>query len=162
MKIELDGSAIYFDAAGASVKLPAAELVNLWIEKLQRSAAQPLRAALPAIGAAWQGGTFAGLTLEGNEPLALIVLSGSAETVNWSDAGAWAIAQGGVLPSRIDALVVYQNLRDHFSTDRGYWTSEPGAGHGAYAWFQWFGYGYQYYDRKSSKYRAFAVRRLPL
>jgi hypothetical protein len=81
----------------------------------------------------------------------LVLLHGEAEDVNWKDAIAWAEKAGGVLPSRIDHLVLFKNLRDQFKKDGWYWSSEEHAEYSDYAWVQYFGYGgYQDYGRKDT------------
>ena len=55
------------------------------------------------------------------------LLDGAPEgDVNWEDAKAWAEKVGGELPTRMDALVLWQNreLLGGFE-DRYHWTSEP-------------------------------------
>ena len=115
---------------------------------------------LPAIGAEWNGGIYAGLTIYDNAPAALVLLPGDDE-LTWHDAMAWAIKQGGMLPSRIDALVLFQNLKDRFK-QAYYWTSSPYAGDESYAWFQSFDLGGQYGGRLGDDFRARAVRRFPI
>jgi hypothetical protein len=90
----------------------------------------------------------------------LILLPGDEE-LNWKDAITWAEKQGGVLPSRVDALVLWQNLPGEFRKE-AYWTAEQHAAYPDYAWYQGFYYGYQYYYPIYSKLRARAVRRKPL
>jgi hypothetical protein len=114
----------------------------------------------PAIGAAYQGGIYAGLTVHDNAPAELILLSGDEE-LNWQDALAWAEKQGGTLPSRIDQLVLFKNLKSEFQ-EAYYWSSEQSAHNDAFAWIQSFTYGYQSYFHKSNFHRARAVRRLPI
>jgi len=117
--------------------------------------------AVPAIGAEWEGGIYAGLTLHDNTPMHLILLPGDEGGLTWKKAMAWAEKKGGVLPSRIDQLVLWQNQRDQFK-DSWYWSGEHRSGGSACAWFQDFSYGYQTWLRKLSSYRARAVRRLPI
>ncbi|MCR4331887.1 MAG: DUF1566 domain-containing protein [Sulfuricaulis sp.] len=115
---------------------------------------------LPAIGAAYGGGLYAGLTLLDNRAHALVLLPGDDE-LNWKDALAWAERQGGVLPSRVDALVLWQNLPGEFRKE-AYWTDTQHAAYSDYAWFQHFGGGTQDFYGISSKLRARAVRRLKI
>jgi hypothetical protein len=74
--------------------------------------------------------------------------------------GAWAEKQGGVLPSRVDQLVLWQNLKGEFKKE-AYWSSEQNADDAAYAWYQYFSYGGQDYSGKGGEFRARAVRRVP-
>lgn len=155
------------------VSIPAAEvlrnvsvqtLAQALLERVSNGDAAPLASthgiALPAIGAAWKGGIYAGLTVHDNDPAELILLPGDEE-LNWKDAGAWAEKQGGVLPSRIDQLVLFKNLKAEFQ-EAWYWSGEQYAHDDAYAWCQSFSYGGQFSTHKSSHGRARAVRRLPL
>ena len=114
----------------------------------------------PAIGAEWQGGIYAGLTIHDNKPMHLVVLPGDTEAT-WAKAGAWAKKQGGELPSRVDALILFQNVRPEFKRD-AYWTAQPYAGDESFAWCQGFYGGTQGYGHKSYALRARAVRRFPI
>lgn len=116
--------------------------------------------ALPAIGQPFEGGIFAGITLAGDQRAALILLHGDEQKM-WENAVAWAKKQGGVLPSRIDMLVLFKNLRTKFKRD-WYWTDEEVTGTADYAWIQLFDYGGQGYDHKSSVCRCRAVRRVAI
>jgi len=138
--------------------------------KPSRSAAksQPRRTAkpatltsLPAIGTTWNGGIYAGLSLENEKPVALVLLPGDLDDGPWDDAVSWAKKQGGVLPSRIDQLVLLQNLKSEFKPD-WYWSGAPDAGDESYAWCQDFTSGTQSNDRKYTKLRARAVRRVAI
>ena len=114
--------------------------------------------ALPQIGAAFEGGIYAGLTIHDNTPMALVLLAGDVEDKQWKDAITWAKDQGGELPSRFDALVLFTNLRSEFK-DYDYWLATPDAGDDA-AWCQDFDGGGQFYWHKDSELRARAVRRV--
>lgn len=117
--------------------------------------------SLPAIGHPWQDGTFAGVSLDGDQRVALVLLHGD-EKLNWADAVAWAEKQGGALPSRIDQLVLFRNVKAEFK-DAWYWSGEQYAGYAGYAWCQNFSYGSQgSLDGKGLSLRARAVRRIPI
>jgi len=116
--------------------------------------------ALPTIGGSWHGGLYAGLTVHDNDPTELILLPGEFSG-NWTDAGAWAKDQGGVLPSRVDALILWQNLPGEFRKE-AYWTATQHAAYPDCAWYQGFSYGYQYDYTIYGKLRARAVRRLTI
>jgi hypothetical protein len=77
-------------------------------------------------------------------------------------AKAWAEEQGGVLPSRIDGLVLFENGEKLGFAKEYYWTSAPYASDPSCAWVQGFSDGNQYYYHTSIKYRARAVRRVPI
>ncbi len=117
--------------------------------------------SLPAIGAAYEGGIFAGPTLHEGQLHALVLLPGEAERMNWADAQAFARNQDGRLPSRIDQIVLFKNLKSEFK-DAYYWSGEQFAGNDAYAWGQCFSGGNQCNGLKGSGYRCRAVRSLPI
>lgn len=73
--------------------------------------------------------------------------------------------------SKLQALIAFGELRDvkmfqdggaQAIARLGYWTSTQYAGYDAAAWVQSFSYGYQYGCRKTSKFRARAVRMIKL
>ena len=141
------------------VSMPLTEVLQLLSGEnvlLQTTA----RRALPSHGGALEGGLYAGTTVHDNDPFELILLPGEFEG-SWSDADAWAKQQGGELPSRFDALVLFKYLKSEFKPE-WYWTAEPYAGDADYAWIQTFVYGRQVNDHKSSRYRARVVRRVPI
>ena len=113
---------------------------------------------LPAIGAEWEGGIYAGLSIEDNKPVALVLLPGD-EKLPWDAARAWATKQGGVLPSRFDQLVLFKNLKSQFK-DKWYWSGEQCAPDPCYSWYQIFGDGGKDYTHKDETCRARAVRRV--
>lgn len=115
---------------------------------------------LPAIGAQLDDGIFAGVSVENDHPVALVLLPGDEE-LKWKDAIEWAEGKGGALPSRIDQLVLFKNLKAEFQST-WYWSSEQYAGGESYAWYQTFSGGGQGNGRKDLELRARAVRRLPL
>jgi hypothetical protein len=114
---------------------------------------------LPTIGHPLQNGIFAGLSLEDERPVALILLPGDIEA-DWNKAAAWAKEQGGALPSRIDQLVLFKNLKRELK-EEAYWSDTPLAGDDADAWYQLFN-GSQGTSLKVSKLRARAVRRIAI
>lgn len=122
----------------------------------------PARSALgslPEIGAPLENGIYAGLSLHAEQPFALVLLPGELDSTKWNDAVAWAEKQGGVLPSRIDQLVLFKNLKGEFK-DAYYWSGEEYAPDPDCAWYQYFTDGSQYATRKDNSYRARAVRRV--
>ena len=118
--------------------------------------------ALPAIGAAFHGGIFAGITLHEDKLHALILLPEESGRLEWPDAIEFAAKQDGELPSRIDALILFKNLRKEFRSSDWYWTGEENPVDAGYAFIQGFGNGYQLDDRKDGDYRARAVRRVSI
>ena len=148
-------------AQEVTVKLPLGVLLGIGVENVP---AQPVRMArpsdLPAIGAKYLDGVYAGITVHDNQPMALVLLPGD-EKKAWTDAKAWAEMNGGELPSRIDQLVLFKNLKSEFK-DAWYWSGEQFAGYAASAWGQGFGYGRQDDTRKDDACRCRAVRRVPI
>lgn len=122
-------------------------------------AARSALGSLPEIGAPLENGIYAGLSLHAEQPLALVLLPGELDSTKWNDAVAWAEKQGGALPSRIDQLVLFKNLKGEFK-DAYYWSGEEYAPDPDCAWYQGFADGYQYAYRKDYYYRARAVRRV--
>jgi hypothetical protein len=84
--------------------------------------------------------------------------------MEWPDALEFAERAGGVLPSRIDMLVLFKNARSEFKSGWSdwYWTTEEVPGYADYAFIQNFAYGDQFSARKGNGSRARAVRRVPL
>jgi hypothetical protein len=126
---------------------------------------------LPRIGAPMegQGGIFAGLVRgEGDAPDYLLILGPEYDgELPWQKAMDWAagIEVDGYkdfsLPNRNEQAVLFGNLRDQFQRD-WYWSNTQHAEYADYAWHQNVGGGYQYYNRKTSEFRARAVRRLSI
>ena len=106
-------------------------------------------------------GIYVGLTIADGKPAKLYLLPGEAESINWKDAGEWAKKQGGELPSRFDALVLFENLKKEFK-EAYYWTAAQRADVPACAWCQYFYWGRQSLWHQDAKIRARAVRRLPI
>lgn len=145
-----------------TVTLPLAVVLRIAEHSPSAAAAQaPSRFGdLPSIGAKWNGGVYAGLSVDSEQPVALVLLSGD-EKMDWNAAVAWAEKQGGVLPSRVDQLVLFRNLKSEFQGS-WYWSGEQSAGDSGGAWCQDFDYGNQYAGAKDGYFRARAVRRIPI
>ena len=151
------------------IDVPRSALVAAFLEKVARASGdavnantpmQDRAALLPPIGGALEGGIYAGLTIHENLPMALVLLPGD-ENLTWSKAKDWAVKQGGVLPSRMDALALWKNLPGEFKKE-WYWTSEEYAGNADFAWLQSFDYGGQGNNHKSDGFRCRAVRRVAI
>jgi hypothetical protein len=142
-----------------TVALPLSVLLSLNDSPAFAIASAP-RGRWP-VGAEIEGGKFAGVTVHEEAPYELVLLPGEAEKVTFEEAEKWAAAQGGVLPSRIDQLVLLKNVKSEFKGE-WYWSGERHAGDAGYAWDQGFGYGGQGYGDVSSRGRARAVRRIPI
>src|SRR5258708_4144569 len=126
-----------------------------------RRAAPAKRAPIgtPKIGGPWAtGGIYAGLSLENERPVALILLPGDAGDLTWEQAKAWAAEKEASLPSRIDQLVLFKNVKSEFQ-GAWYWSGEPYAGDESWAWYQHFRDGGQDTSRKSSQLRAWRPSR---
>ena len=151
------------------LEIPRAIIADIIMERLNRigvptEITQPVHtsapADLPAIGAAYQGGLYAGLTLVDNVPHALVLLPGDCEA-GWKFAAEWAQQNGGELPSRFDGLVLFKNLKSEFK-EEAHWLNERHASASGSAWYQHFNNGYQFTYHTDSTLRARAVRRFPL
>lgn len=150
----------------AIVTVPGELAAKAYLEKLlEQSRPIPLDLSapqvVPAIGAPYRGGIFAGLTIEANEVYELVLLPGENESCTWKEALAWVEQLDGVLPSRFDQLVLFKNLKSEFK-EAWYWSGEQHAGYEDCAWCQGFSDGGQYWGPVSSGCRARAVRRLAI
>ena len=117
-------------------------------------------ASLPAIGADLEGGTFAGLTTKPDGTHCAVVLLPEAGTdLTWTKAKAWAKKQGGELPSRPVAALLFANVKASLQP-RWHWTSDEYDA--SFAWHCNFLDGYQDGTRKSYEGGAVAVRQIPL
>ncbi len=147
-----------------SIEMPKHVVERIIGEHLDRFLASPamLQPMVAArIGEACRGGIYAGLTIHENAPHELILLPGEKESINWKDALDWAAQQGAALPSRFDALTLFENLKSEFKPE-WYWTSAQHASAPSYAWMQGFNDGGQTCLRTGYDFRARAVRRFPL
>ena len=128
---------------------------------------EKLQAATPAIYfpeatiGLKSGEHYAGLILskDGEPSYHLILLPGDAESIDWSDAKAWATGQGGELPTRREQSLLFANLKEEFQ-GAWYWSSEESQSASGCAWRQCFSYGSQTSYHESGELRARAVRRL--
>ena len=117
-------------------------------------------ANLPAIGADLEGGTFAGLTTKPDGTHYVVVLLPEAGTdLTWTKAKSWAKKQGGELPSRPVAALLFANVKASLQP-RWHWTSDEYDA--SCAWGCNFLYGHQYNGHKSYEGSAVAVRQIPL
>ncbi len=81
-------------------------------------------AALPALGAPLAGGTFAGvITQKDGQHVAVVLLPAQAEDVAWQAAMDWATEQGGQLPTRPMAALLFANVKPQLR-ERWHWTNE--------------------------------------
>ena len=115
---------------------------------------------LPALGAQLDGGTFIGITTKKDGTHhAVVLLSEQAEGLTWKKAMNWAAKQGGELPSRPVAALLFANAKEQLKPC-WHWTSEEYDA--SYAWDCYFGYGNQFSHHKSYEGGAVAVRLIPL
>ena len=128
--------------------------------------ATPLQ-LLPALGAAFEGGIFCGLTTkpDGTHHAVVLLPDAPAERLKWADAMAWAeaLGNGAQLPTRPVAALLFANAKPQFE-EAWHWTSEVDADDSSCAWDQdfYFGGGDQSYYHKSYAGRARAVRLIQL
>jgi hypothetical protein len=108
-----------------------------------------------------QGERYAGLILgAGGKPTHhLVLLPGDVDDQTWQQAVEWAEKQGGSLPTRAEQSLLFANLKGEFQ-GAYYWSGQQHETNSGWAWYQVFGYGYQYNGSKSLEFRARAVRRL--
>lgn len=113
----------------------------------------------PAIGEPFEGGIYVGLTIHNETPMRLALLPDEF-IGTWKQSLAWAKKLDAELPTRMDLLAMWNNAREGLKG--WHWSCEEVASAPEYAWFQYFGDGYQDGYRKVSELRARAVRRFPL
>ena len=119
-------------------------------------------ASLPAIGAALDGGIFAGLTTKPDSThCAVVLLPGGGTDLTWKKAKTWAEEQGGELPSRPVAALLFANCKPHLQP-RWHWSCEEHEEDASYAWTCTFNSGNQFSYHKSYEGSAVAVRQIPL
>lgn len=113
-------------------------------------------AMLPALGEALDGGIFAGITTtEEGVHVAIVLLPARGKDMTWQAAQEWAKKQGGVLPSRPVAAILFANAKKHLPRE-WHWTSE--ANGATCAWCCGFHGGSQYGYGRSTKLSSVAVR----
>ena len=134
------------------------------IQASMQSLADPITlASLPALGAEWQGGRFAGVITQPNGThCAVVLLPGQGKGLTWSAATTWAAKQGGQLPTRPMAALLFANVKAYIPSSGWHWTNSPNADNDAHAWYCFFDHGYQNTGHKSYAGCAVAVRLHPL
>lgn len=110
-----------------------------------------------------QGEIYAGLILgkDGQPDYHLALLPAKTSKLSWNDAKKWAESVGGDLPNLREQSLLFANCKEEFE-GYYYWSNEQDADTPDYAWLQNFSYGTQDLNRKSTEYRARAVRRVQL
>ena len=117
-------------------------------------------ANLPAIGSNLEGGTFAGLTTKPDGGhYAVILLPGAGTNLTWTKAKQWAKKQGGELPSRPVAGLLFANIKSALQPV-WHWTADEYDA--SCAWHCDFLDGCQGSYHKSYEGSAVAVRQIPL
>lgn len=115
---------------------------------------------LPPLGERFDVGIFAGLTTKPDGThYAVVRLPGKGYDLNWEAAKAWATEQGGDLPSRPVAALLFANVKDQLRPE-WHWTSDELRA--SYAWSCYFITGSQGYHHKSDEGSAVAVRLIAL
>lgn len=113
-------------------------------------------ADLPALGAPFAGGIFAGITTrKDGTHHAVIRLPGNGTKLTWTKAKAWAKKQGGELPTRPVASLLFANVKATLPSG-WHWTSEEYDA--SFAWICTFLNGLIYDYHKSYEGSAVAVR----
>ncbi len=82
--------------------------------------------------------------------------------VNWQAAMDHAAKQGGELPDRPEAALLFATREEGEFAAEWYWTREQPAGDDGYAWCQLFGDGRQFSSHKDNDCRVGLVRRSPI
>ena len=121
-------------------------------------------AALPALGEDLAGGRFAGIiTTVSGFHCAVVLLPAHAENLTWERAKAWAAEQGGELPTRPVAALLYALSKPALQPHgHWHWTSDEYEFDASFAWYCTFYYGIQSNTRKSFEGSAVAVRLIPV
>lgn len=124
-------------------------------------------AALPALGAPLDGGIFAGvITQKDGQHVAVVLLPAQGEELAWQAAMDWAAEQGGQLPTRPMAALLFANVKAQLRK-RWHWTDETFVDEddeedASCAWYCLFFNGYQGSGHRSYGGCAVAVRCIPL
>ena len=121
-------------------------------------------ANLPALRAPFEGGLFGGvITLADGVHYAVAYLHEAKlpEPVNFDDAKAWAAEVSGQLVTRAIGSLLVATLGD-LLPQTSVWTCEEDADDSSYAWFCYLYDGNVFYDNRSFRRGAVAVRLIPL
>jgi len=134
-----------------------AEMIAAFEANAKLSAAFPItvNSPQPKVGEQYIGSI---ISADGKKREHIILLPGELTDENWDNCMTWAASIGGELPDRVESALLFATLKDQFA-EEWYWTREQDAHGDSYAWVQDFGNGTQGYGRKSTKFRARAVRR---
>ena len=117
-------------------------------------------ATLPALGESFEGGIFAGIfTRTDGTHCAIVRLPENGTKLTWKKALTWAAKQGGELPTRPVAALMFANVKASLPSG-WHWTNEEFDA--SFAWGCRFDDGYQFSSNKSFEGSAVAVRLIPL
>ena len=115
---------------------------------------------LPALGEPLEGGIFASITTHPNGThCAVVLLPAQGRDLTWTNAKAWAAEQGGELPSRPVAALLFANLKAQLRPE-WHWTADEESA--SSAWYCSFDLGFQHSRHKSYEGCAVAVRLIHL
>jgi hypothetical protein len=108
------------------------------------------------------GEHYAGAVLdeEGHVQHHLVLMAARpGKPLAWQAAMDWIEGvAGGVAPSRQELALLFANCRPHLEPT-WHWSGETHEDDASYAWYCYFGYGYQYDRHKSAEGSCVAVRR---
>ncbi|MFZ6726187.1 DUF1566 domain-containing protein [Undibacterium sp. MH2W] len=137
-----------------------AEMIAAFEATATLSTAFPITVNFPQMNA---GEQYVGsiISANGTKREHIILLPGELKEGNWQAAINWAASIGGELPDRVESALLFATMKDQFKPE-WHWTREQLAHVDSYAWVQDFNDGGQYYDDRSGRYRARAVRRLSI
>jgi hypothetical protein len=123
----------------------------------------PAAHTLPKLGDIIEGGIYAGVTTNKEGQLYMLVLLNAKAPgdLEWKPAMAWAASVEGDLPTRVEAALLFANVRSQLAKE-WHWTNEEHESDASYAWLCSFGNGNQDDSHKGAEGAAVAVRRLPL
>ena len=110
---------------------------------------------LPAVGAPLDSGIFAGVITHAGKHAAVILLPEKGNNLTWAKAETWAKEQGGELPTRPVANMLFTNVKPALAPG-WHWTADEDDA--SYAWYCYFRYGYQNTFHKDNELAAVAVR----
>jgi hypothetical protein len=117
---------------------------------------------LPALGAEFEGGKFAGITTQKDGThVAVILLPNKAQELIWKKAMNWAEKLKAELPSRPVAALLFANVKSELDP-KWHWTNETHQDDSSSAWGCYFHDGHQYDYHKSYDGCAVVVRLIPL
>ena len=99
------------------------------------------------------------ISADGSRSYFLILLPGELGPSPWDMAAHWSATNGGALPDRAEAYLLFKYMRGVFKSEP-YWTNEHP--YYDYSLSQNFDNGYQDAQERSVILRARAVRRIPI